>query len=319
MRCISWNVRGLRDAKRRGIVGKYLREWGATVVCLQETMLEDCGVGDWCGIGGSLLEGFIVVNVNGRSGGVVIAWNEAIFRKEAWRGQFTAAVRLTRSDGLGVVIASVYGPVNASLREGLWVELAELVDKFRRMPLLFGGDFNVTLGTNDRPNGGGGRDQGSEEFWAFLVAAGLQEMGPIDCCFTWRSSYRAASKSRLDRFLCSVELMERFPGADVRALSRPISDHIPIMWQSHEGHGRTTYFKIDKSWLREGGFKEEVKGIWRTHSEQESGANRLAIRIDGLRDHLKSYKRRIKEARCRVRIEALTRIRELDEVEDNRI
>ncbi|XP_078429384.1 uncharacterized protein LOC144701450 [Wolffia australiana] len=90
------------------------------------------------------------------------------------------------------------------------------------------------------------------------------------------------------------------------------------MWKSHEGHGRTTYFKFDKSWLREGGFKEEVKDIWRIHSEQEPGASRLATRIDGLRYHLKSYRRRIREARCKVRVEALTRIRELDEVEDGR-
>ena len=39
MKCISWNVRGLQDERRRGIVGCYLREWGADIICLQETML----------------------------------------------------------------------------------------------------------------------------------------------------------------------------------------------------------------------------------------------------------------------------------------
>ena len=28
MKCITWNVRGLRDDNWRGIVGQYLREWG---------------------------------------------------------------------------------------------------------------------------------------------------------------------------------------------------------------------------------------------------------------------------------------------------
>ena len=32
MKCISWNVRGLRDERRRGIVGRYLREWGADIM-----------------------------------------------------------------------------------------------------------------------------------------------------------------------------------------------------------------------------------------------------------------------------------------------
>ena len=40
MKCILWNVRGLRDVTRKRIVAKYLREWGATVVCLQETWME---------------------------------------------------------------------------------------------------------------------------------------------------------------------------------------------------------------------------------------------------------------------------------------
>ena len=41
MKCLSWNVRGLRDDRRRGVVGRYLRDWGAEVVCLQETMMEN--------------------------------------------------------------------------------------------------------------------------------------------------------------------------------------------------------------------------------------------------------------------------------------
>ena len=37
MKCISWNVSGLRDEQRQGIVGHYLKEWGAAVVMIQET------------------------------------------------------------------------------------------------------------------------------------------------------------------------------------------------------------------------------------------------------------------------------------------
>ena len=40
-----------------------------------------------------------------------------------WDGQFVAAVKLSRSDGLKVVVASVYGPVYANRRERLWEEL----------------------------------------------------------------------------------------------------------------------------------------------------------------------------------------------------
>ena len=66
MKCISWNVRGLRDVKRRRIVAKYLREWGATVVCLQETWLEKCETLDWRVVGGDLLEGYHAMKAMGR-------------------------------------------------------------------------------------------------------------------------------------------------------------------------------------------------------------------------------------------------------------
>ena len=46
MRCISWNVRCLSEEWRRGIVGRYLFEWGAMVACIQETMLESCRTWD---------------------------------------------------------------------------------------------------------------------------------------------------------------------------------------------------------------------------------------------------------------------------------
>ena len=64
-------------------------------------------------------------------------------------------------------MASVYGPVYANRRERLSEELDEVVARFNGTPLLFGGDFNVTLEVDDRPDGASGCDQGSEEFWAF--------------------------------------------------------------------------------------------------------------------------------------------------------
>ena len=290
------------------------------MVCLQETMLESCEPQVWRVVGRDLLEGYHAVNATGRSGGIVIAWNEGVYDKEdMWEGQFVVAVKLSRrSDGLKVVVASVYGPVYANRRGRLWEELDDVVSRFDGTPLLFGGDFNVTLDAEDRPDGTGGCDQGSEEFWAFLARAALQEMGPQDCNYTWRSEAGPSYRSRLDRFLCSVELLEWFSGADVRALPRPISDHCPIIWQTHEGLGRTTYFKMDKSWLRERGFKEEIMEVWRSHAREETGSKKLTGCIGRVRGYLMQYRRRIRETRCKVRVEALAKIRELDDVEDSR-
>ena len=51
MKCITWNVRGLRNPRRQGVVGRYLKEWGADVICLQETMLASTDHRTWSDLG----------------------------------------------------------------------------------------------------------------------------------------------------------------------------------------------------------------------------------------------------------------------------
>ena len=107
-----------------------------------------------------------------------------------------------------------------------------------------GGDFNVTLRADDRPNGGSSRDPGSSQFWDIIALLGIAEMGPTNCRFTWRGP---STQSRLDCFLCSPELLAASPSAEVSALPRPLSDHTPICWSSMVGPAKPTYFKLNRS------------------------------------------------------------------------
>ena len=58
--------------------------------------------------------------------------------------------------------------------------------------------------------------------------------------------------------------------------------------------------------------------VWRSHFGLEIGSEKLMGCIERVRGHLMNYRRRIQEARCKVRVEALAKIRELDDVEDSR-
>ena len=69
----------------------------------------------------------------------MVAWNENLFSKEQGStGRYAVAVRLKRSDGLKWLVASIYGPVLASLRDNLWEELTGVVSVFHGLPLLLG-------------------------------------------------------------------------------------------------------------------------------------------------------------------------------------
>ena len=182
-----WNVRGLRDERRRGIVGRYLREWGAELICLQETMLAQLEQRTWTTLGWGSGAAHVAIEASGRSGGIPLAWKEEIFdHLSTWRGRHVAAAHLkSRRDGTPFVVASVYGPTHPGRREELWEDLRQLHGAFPETPMLIGGDFNVTLRASDRPNGGGGRDPGSAQFRDLIDTLSLAEMGPLDRRFTW--------------------------------------------------------------------------------------------------------------------------------------
>ena len=187
MRCVSWNVRGLRHPHRRGVVGRYLKEWGVEVICLHETLLIDTDHRIWSDLGWGCKDSQVCINATGRSGGVMVAWKEISFDKLAeWRGRHVVAAHLLRwADGIHLVFASAYGPTIPTVRGELWEDLIQLCGAFPNLPTLIGGDFNVTLAAADRPNDAGGRDPGSARFKEVLAQLGLGEMGPTDKRFTW--------------------------------------------------------------------------------------------------------------------------------------
>ena len=90
-----------------------------------------------------------------------------------------------------------------------------LCKAFPNMPLLSGGDFNVTLAAEDWPNDEGGLDPGSARFREVLAQLGLGKLGPTDQRFTWRGP---TSQSRIDRFVYSPELSDIYTLAEVTSL-----------------------------------------------------------------------------------------------------
>ena len=136
------SVHEFHDEQSRGVVVRYLHEWGATVVQFQEMMLESGETQNWNLVRRGFLEGFLAVNEIGHSGELVVARNKTLFSKKvAWIWQCKVAVRLKKSDAFKWVVTLVYGSVLASLRDYLWEELTRVVSVFQGPPLLLLGFF----------------------------------------------------------------------------------------------------------------------------------------------------------------------------------
>ena len=140
-------------------------------------------------------------------------------------------------------------------------------------------------------------------------------MGPLDRRFTWRGP---TSQSRLDRFLCSIEQLDRFPLAEVTSLPCPLSDHTPISWSTQVGPGRSKYFKMDRSWLHNGGFKRDIAVWWHSHLNFGSASDRLITKLKDLRYHIFNIRMQIWTAQTRNRDTARACVQTLDAIEDLR-
>ena len=97
------------------------------------------------------LESCTAVNAEGHSGGLPVAWNEAIFAsEETCSGRFSATVELKQQgNGAETVFIPVYGPRNSMLCQSLWAELQGMAGKFQGLSALFGGNFHATLTAED--------------------------------------------------------------------------------------------------------------------------------------------------------------------------
>ena len=174
----------------------------------------------------------------------------------------------------------------------------------------------MTLTPEDRPKDMGGQDPRSAHFRETLAHLGLGEMGPADQRFTWHGP---TMQSRIDHFLYSPELCDIYAQAEVTSLPRPLSDHTPILWASQMGATRPTYFKMDRSWFRQDGFKENIEGWWRSLNIPGSTSARLATKLLKLRHHVFMTQRQIHMDWTRRRDEALSRIHFLDILEGSRL
>jgi endonuclease/exonuclease/phosphatase family metal-dependent hydrolase len=125
----------------------------------------------------------------------------------------------------------------------LWEEWAAVAELVQGGMWLTGGDFNCVLIGADRTNDN--RDSSATGFQMTVQSLQLCEFPSSRVEFTWRNGNGLASK--LDRFFGNVDILVRFQLSSVSGLSRPFSDHTPLVWDSGEENHVGSYFKMKRS------------------------------------------------------------------------
>jgi hypothetical protein len=103
-----------------------------------------------------------------------------------------------------------------------------------------------------------------EEFSDFLFEQDLMDLPLRGGSFTWSNNRGSPSKSRIDKFLISLEWEAHFPDVDQSGLPKLLLDHFHVLDCGNFRRDRS-YFKFESMWLKTDGYVEKVRHWWSSY------------------------------------------------------
>ncbi|XP_057811329.1 uncharacterized protein LOC131025551 [Salvia miltiorrhiza] len=207
--------------------------------------------------------GFAVRNSEGRSGGLVCAWNEEVFQVSS-KWEINGAVIVNGKwikEDIGCCLINVYAPAGAGEKAILWDLIKTIVEQNEDRCVCVMGDFNAVRKQEERA--GEGDSFGAAEarnFDRFIRDSGLSEIRSQGRKFTWFKP-NGKCKSKLDRFLVNESWLRQWEGTFGRGLQRTISDHCPILLMSKTEDWGPRPFRFLNVWMSHPEFEQKVKEV----------------------------------------------------------
>ena len=155
-------------------------------------------------------------------------------------------------------------------------------------PLVIGGDFNIIRNPKEKSNNRfDGRWPAS--FNACIETLNLRELELSGRKFTWANSADIPTFEKLDRILVSTDWEQKFPLSTMEALTRELSDHTPLLLDTHKAahRGNNTMFRFELSWLNKDGFKDIVSKVWNDNNKGHTSLRRWQNKIRAVRSFLR--------------------------------
>ncbi|RVX17546.1 LINE-1 retrotransposable element ORF2 protein [Vitis vinifera] len=111
--------------------------------------------------------------------------------------------------------------------------------------------------------------------------------------FTWSGGLNNQAWARLDRFLVSPSWLDQFSGVTQGRLSRPISDHFPIVLEGGGVRRGPTPFRFENMWLKVEGFNDIIRTWWQEIEVRGSASYRLAVKMKEIKKKLKVWNKEV--------------------------
>ena len=293
LKLVSWNVRGLNDPRKRGILKNWLRKWKVDVVCLQETKLDKV---DWRiiqSIWGNRFADWVSLDAVNTAGGVLLLWDKRVLElADSIVGKFSVSCLWKGLlDGFDWVGSGLYGPTRDEIRPEFWNEMKGIRQRWAQPWCVFG-DFNVVRYPNER--------LGCSRLTANMIDFSdcIEDMNLVDLPlhggrYTWCNGSINPSMSRIDRVLVSTDWEEHYPDVMQKLLIKPISDHTPILLEVGGMNGGKRAFKFENMWLKDPEFVNKVRGWWSSYSFRGTPSYVLSQKMKALKEDLKVWNKQV--------------------------
>ncbi|XP_057819425.2 uncharacterized protein LOC131032467 [Cryptomeria japonica] len=266
MKFLKWNVRGCNAPDKRRLVKRGLDQAKPEVICIQKTKL---GREDAARVFGvrQRWSGFFVES-EGAPGGLGILWNPLVVQVDVVSSSKHWQMVKVNSKIIkfSCFLINVYGPTLAMEKCQLWKDITKLLEEVRPTLAIVAGDFNATLSFSKKRGGVRRMCRTQFDFQTFMDSNALFEVVAKGGSFTWTNRWWGFSKivEKLDRFFLAGDwnLAPLVFEAEVLAISS--SDHFPIsLVVRKDGVLLRCPFKVEKMWLREPGFRDQVVVWWK--------------------------------------------------------
>ena len=213
-------------------------------------------------------------------------WYRRVLEKlEVMVGHFSVSVRWQGlGDGFIWACSGVYGLNDNNLRGQLWDELIG-IQQLWEVPWCFIGDFNMVRFPSERL-GGSCLTLAMECFSEFIEELSLINLPLEGGSYTWSSGSNQPSMSTIDRALVSPDWEDHYLDVTQRVLTRPISDHFPILVEAEGIFRGKSPFRFENMWLKLDGFKDRVLSWWNRYSFFGTPSFVLAKKLKALKEDI---------------------------------
>ena len=227
IKIMSWNVNGLGDKIKRGVVSQFIRRHSPDVVLLQETHMKGSSFRalDRGGYRMAVHSGF---TSGSRGVGILLKKSLPLMVDQIQTDKQGRYAILTGSwEGTVLNLLSIYIPPR--LHGPLFADLGTLLLNLPLGTLIAGGDYNAIIDVKRDRWPTGPPVTAKRPLVEFIEAMGLQDLwrthNPTTHQYTFQSGAHG-SMSRIDHILVNTHHSHEF--ADVHIKARGISDHSPV-------------------------------------------------------------------------------------------